>query len=86
MIAPESGGRRGAEPLCAYYSTRCIAAIEHAIARDDRRVIGFWEDVRVENVPIDVVRTFGEPEHLFMNVNTRDERDQADALASAQHG
>ena len=86
VIVPESDGRRGAEPLCAYYSTRCIAGIERAFARDDRRVIAFWDEVEVQRMPIDEVREFGDPATLFMNVNTREERERADALASAANG
>src|SRR5690606_14588328 len=35
VVVPESDGPRGVEPLCAYYSTRCIAAIERRIERGD---------------------------------------------------
>lgn len=80
IVAPESGGRRGVEPLCAFYATRCLDAVEAALARDDRRVVGFWDDVAVERIPLEVVRTFGEPDRLFMNVNTPEERERAERL------
>ena len=82
VVAPASEGPRGLEPLCAYYSTTCIDAIERAVARDDRRVIGFHGDVRVALVPLAEVTTFGRAELLFLNVNTPQERDTADRLAS----
>jgi molybdopterin molybdotransferase len=81
VVAPESGGRRGVEPLCAYYGTGCIPAIEAAFDRGDRHVIGFFDDVRVRSVPLDEVRAFGDPERLFMNVNTPEERELAERLA-----
>jgi molybdopterin-guanine dinucleotide biosynthesis protein A len=81
VVAPESGGRRGIEPLCAYYSVRCIPAIETRIERGDLRVVGFYDDVAVERVPLDEVRGFGDPRTLFLNVNTPEERERAEALA-----
>jgi molybdopterin-guanine dinucleotide biosynthesis protein A len=72
-VLPESGSRRGLEPLCAYYSPVCVPAIERRLDANDMRVISFFEDVRVERVPEQVVRQFGDPAMLFMNVNTPDD-------------
>jgi molybdopterin-guanine dinucleotide biosynthesis protein A len=81
VVVPESGGRRGVEPLCAYYATACLPAIEAAVARGDRQVIGFYDEVRVRRIPLAQVRTFGDPAVLFLNVNTPEERVRAEALA-----
>jgi molybdopterin-guanine dinucleotide biosynthesis protein A len=80
VIAPESGSRRGLEPLCAYYSTRCLPAVESAIERADLRLVGFHNDVAVERIPLDVVQHYGDPDVMFLNVNTRDERERAERL------
>ena len=69
VAVPESGSPRGVEPLCAYYAPTCLPAIEQHLDAGDRRVIGFFEDVRVGRLPADVVRQFGDPDRLFMNVN-----------------
>ncbi len=82
IVVPESGGRRGIEPLCAYYASTCIPAIESAIARGDRRVIGFYDDLRVHRVPLEQVRALGDPEILFLNVNTPEERSRAEEIAA----
>ncbi len=80
VVAPESGSsRRGLEPLCAYYSPACIAPIERALDADDRRVIGFFDQVRVARLLSDEVRRYGDPDRLFMNVNSPGE------LALAEH-
>jgi molybdopterin-guanine dinucleotide biosynthesis protein A len=79
-VVPESEGRRGIEPLCAYYGTACIAAIEAAVTRNDTRMIGFLDDVRTRRVPLSVVRSFGDPTHIFLNVNTPHDRAVADRL------
>lgn len=81
VVAPESSSRRGLEPLCAYYSTRCLGAIEDALARGDYRMIGFHEQVRVQPLPVAEVRVFGDPDILFLNVNTREERERAEEIA-----
>jgi molybdopterin-guanine dinucleotide biosynthesis protein A len=82
IVVPESEGPRGIEPLCAFYRTTCIAPIEAAAARDDHRMIGFHEDVRVGRLPIERVRAFGSPDVLFMNVNTPEDRDEAERIAA----
>lgn len=81
-VLPASDSRRGMEPLCAWYSTRCIVPIERAVAREDLRVIGFHHDVRVAVLPADEVARFGDRERLFMNVNTREDREHAERLAA----
>jgi molybdopterin-guanine dinucleotide biosynthesis protein A len=77
-VLPESEGRRGIEPLCAYYAVACIAPIEATIAAGDTRVVGFLERVRLDRVPLEVVRTFGDPARLFFNVNTQLDRVEAE--------
>jgi molybdopterin-guanine dinucleotide biosynthesis protein A len=82
VVTPASEGRRGIEPLCAYYGVQCIAAIERAVKRDDLRMVGFHGDVRVKVLPLEEVVGFGRPEQLFLNVNTPEEREAADRIAS----
>jgi molybdopterin-guanine dinucleotide biosynthesis protein A len=86
VVVPESGSRRGLEPLCAYYGPGCIAAIERRLDADDRRVIGFFADVRVTRLDASVVAGFGDPSIIFMNVNTPDELGMAEEHASAPDG
>lgn len=73
-VLPESdGSRRGVEPLCAWYSARCLAAVTRTLDADDLRVIGFHAAVRVWRMPLERVRAFGDPARIFSNVNTRDD-------------
>ena len=70
-VLPESdGSRRGVEPLCAWYSSRCLPAITAALDAGDRRVIAFHDAVRTVRFGLDDVRAFGDPARLFVNVNT----------------
>jgi molybdopterin-guanine dinucleotide biosynthesis protein A len=77
---PESGGRRGLEPLCAVYGPACRAPIEQAFARGDLRAIAFHDAVRVGTLSLDRVRSFGDPETLFFNVNRPEDLEQAEVL------
>jgi molybdopterin-guanine dinucleotide biosynthesis protein A len=84
VLVPESRGRRGVEPLCAAYGVGCIAAIEARLDVDDRRVIGFHEDVDARRVPIGEVEALCDPTRAFLNVNTPEDRDRAERLAGGE--
>jgi len=77
---PESSGRRGLEPLCAVYGPACGPPIERRLEKGDLKAISFHADVRVGILSLDQVRTFGDPEELFFNVNTPDDLARAEAL------
>lgn len=83
---PESGSRRGLEPLCAWYGPRCVAAIERRLDAGDRRVIGFYDDVKVARLASESVARYGDPALLFLNVNTPDDLDHAERHAAAAAG
>lgn len=80
VVLPESRGRRGIEPLCAVYGPECAAAIARRLDSGDLEAISFHPDVRVDIVPLAEVRTFGDPDELFFNVNTPDDLARAEAL------
>jgi molybdopterin-guanine dinucleotide biosynthesis protein A len=77
---PESGSRRGLEPLCAAYGPACGPAIRAAIGRGDARAVGFHGDVRVTRLPQAAVLQYGDPAVLFFNVNTPDDLARAELL------
>lgn len=80
---PESGSRRGVEPLCAAYGPACGSAIRAALARGDHRAIGFHADVKVARLPFARVLQYGDPEVLFFNVNTPEDLVRGEALCRA---
>ncbi|HUO51697.1 MAG TPA: molybdenum cofactor guanylyltransferase [Gemmatimonadaceae bacterium] len=79
---PESGSRRGVEPLCAWYAPSCLPAIERALDAGDRRAIAFFDRVRVARMPAAEVARHGDPARLFLNVNSPDELALAERHAS----
>jgi molybdopterin-guanine dinucleotide biosynthesis protein A len=87
VVAPASESRRGLEPLCAWYGCGCREAIEAALDRGDRHVISFFDDVPVRTLPLDEVARFGDPELMFLNVNTPADRERAErAIRSMESG
>jgi len=86
VAVAESGSRRGVEPMCAYYALPCVAAIERAIARNDRRVVAFFDEVRVTRLSLPDVARFGDPAHIFMNVNTPEDLTLAERIAATAAG
>ncbi len=85
VVVPESDSRRGVEPLCAFYGTMCREAIETALERGDRHVVSFFDDVRVRKIPRQVVASYGDPQLLFLNVNTPEDRERAEAAAQTMN-
>lgn len=79
VVAPESASRRGLEPLCAFYGARCLTAIERALAREERQVIAFYADVNLRTIPKKEVEALGDPALLFLNVNSPEDRERAEA-------
>lgn len=77
---PESGGRRGVEPLCAVYGPACGPEIRRQLDDEDLRAIGFHDAVRVGTLPRSDVERFGDPEILFFNVNTAEDLERAESL------
>jgi len=86
VAVPESGSRRGVEPLCAYYAPQCRHSIERRLAAGDRRVVGFFDDVRVVRVDAGTVARWGDPSVIFMNVNSPDDLGAAEEHATAPNG
>lgn len=79
---PESGGRRGVEPLCAVYGPACRAAIERRLDAGDLQAISFHADVTVGILSVDNVRLVGgaDPGELFFNVNSPEDLERAEAM------
>ena len=85
VVIPESGGSpRGVEPLCAAYGPACAPAIRAALARGDRRAIGFHAGVRVTRLPAARVLMYGDPDVLFFNVNTAEDLQHAEVVCRAR--
>jgi molybdopterin-guanine dinucleotide biosynthesis protein MobB len=77
-VVPESGGRRGIEPLCAWYSVRCLPHVDRMVEEDERRVHLLIDRIQTDVIPVAEVRRIGDPGILFLNVNTVDDLRRAE--------
>ena len=71
------------ETLHAAYGRACLPAMEARLREGRFKIVGFFPDVRVLEIPEADVALHRAPEILFMNVNTPDELARARALAPA---
>lgn len=83
-VVPESGGRRGIEPLCAWYSVRCLPEVDRMLGDGERQAFRLADRVRADRIPLDEVRRIGAPGILFLNVNTVDDHRAAERIASPE--
>ncbi len=85
-VVPGSGGRRGCEPLCAWWPVEVLPAIDGMIEAGESAVHRLLDRVPVERVAIEIVARYGDPDVLFLNVNTADDHALALRLASSTEG
>ncbi len=70
---------RGAEPLCALYGPACLEPIRRLLAQGNLKMSAFWQDVRVRRLGPGEVADLGDPELMFLNVNTPADLERARA-------
>ena len=68
VVIPESDS--GLEPLHALYATSCLPAIEAALSTGRKRIVSFFDDVQVEQVPLAEVAAIDPAGRGFWNINT----------------
>jgi len=74
------------ETLHAAYAKTCLPHIESRLRGGRFKIVGFFDAVRVTEVAELEVAPFGDPEILFMNVNTPEELERARTIAGASGG
>jgi molybdopterin-guanine dinucleotide biosynthesis protein A len=79
VVAPRCGSPWGFEPLCAWYNARALAAIAKGFAAGEFRA-GALKD-RAEVMTVDV-SSWGDPDELFLSVNTPDDLARAESIAA----
>jgi molybdopterin-guanine dinucleotide biosynthesis protein A len=82
IVVPESPGRRGFEPLCAYYPIAALPAVEAALNAGERAPHRLLERVPHRRIPLAAVRAVGDPEVLFFNLNTPEDLARAQRIAA----
>jgi molybdopterin-guanine dinucleotide biosynthesis protein A len=79
VVIPRVGGQY--ETLHACYGKACLGPMEARLRRGELRIVGFFGDVRVLEIPEDEISRLAPPEVVFMNVNTPAELRRARAAA-----
>jgi molybdopterin-guanine dinucleotide biosynthesis protein A len=78
VVIPRTGDQL--ETLHASYGRACLPHMERRLRAGRLKIVGFFEAVRVLEIPEATVRRLAEPAVVFMNVNTPDELARARAL------
>lgn len=80
-VVPGSSGRRGFEPLCAWYSVRALDVLRSMADEGIGALHRVGERMPVEVVALEDLTSTGDPDRLFFNVNTMDDLRKAERLA-----
>ena len=83
VAIPESHGPRGCEPLCAWYGPGCQPLIEETLAAGRRAMDDLLRGARVRRIPLEDVEEVVDPEVAFLNVNTPEDRVEAERLLTS---
>ncbi len=83
-VIPQSDA--GAEPLCAMYRKTCVTPILTAIARGTRKVTDAFAGLNIDSLTAEEWKAFDESGHLFKNMNTPADFEEADALLEDELG
>ncbi|MBJ6727122.1 molybdenum cofactor guanylyltransferase [Geomonas sp. Red875] len=75
VILPE--GDHGLEPLHAIYSKECIPFIEESLNADRRRIVSFFDRVKVQVMTLDQTSQIEPSLRAFRNINTVQEYQQS---------
>ncbi|HET8577443.1 MAG TPA: molybdenum cofactor guanylyltransferase [Methylomirabilota bacterium] len=81
VVVPRVAGQL--ETLHACYGKRCLGPIETRLMAGQLKIIGFFDEVRVLEIPEAEVARYRAPELVFMNVNTPEELARARGLLAA---
>ena len=78
VVIPRVGDQL--ETLHAVYGKGCLAPMEERLRAGRLKIVGFFDSVRVVEIPAGEMAAHGDPAVLFMNVNTPEELARARAL------
>jgi molybdopterin-guanine dinucleotide biosynthesis protein A len=82
VVIPRVGAQL--ETLHAVYGKRCLGPMEDRLRAGRLKIVGFFEAVRVLEVPEAEIARHADPAVVFMNVNTPEELERARGLIA--HG
>lgn len=84
VVAPESRGPHGLEPLCAWYPTSTIDEVARRLEAGALSLSDLLAALEVRRLPVSELMEFGDPERIFHNVNTPAEGAAAEAMLAGE--
>jgi len=84
IVIPRTGDQL--ETLHACYAKACLPHMEERLRSQRLKIVGFFDAVRVLEIPEAEVRRLAEPTVVFMNVNTPEELERARELEQRRAG
>jgi len=73
-------GRIGPEPLCSFYHLSCRQTVRELLDSQDRSMHGLLKIIKTKEVLVASEWGIKERDHLFFNVNTREEAAEAEDI------
>lgn len=71
---------KGNQPLCAIYSKRCIKPIERQLKNQDPKILKFFPEVKVKEIPEARLRKVDPDLASFFNINTPEDLTAAEKM------
>jgi len=84
LFIPETSS--GLEPLCAVYSKKRLAAIEHKLRQSKCKIYSVFKKNNIRKIPENILRTRDPDLISFLNVNTPGDLEKARHVASQKGG
>ncbi len=81
-VVPESPGRRGYEPLCAWYAASALPEAEVLLDAGGGPLVALLDVLHAVRLPLADVLESGDPAVLFLNVNTPEDHLRAEEVAA----
>jgi molybdopterin-guanine dinucleotide biosynthesis protein A len=86
VVVPLSGADDRIEPMCAWYSARVLPIVERRSKAGQRSLIGLIDESGAHRIPLDAVSMAGDPERLFLNINTPADLRRAEQIMANSRG
>lgn len=80
VCVPESESPYGIEPFCAFYRRTTLAPLHEFLAAGGGSARDFLARCTVARLPLADVRAIGDPDALFLSVNSADDLERARSL------
>ena len=73
------------EPLLAFYHRRVLSPVRETLARDRRKMVAFYDMVRVCEIPEEQIRSIDPELKSFININTPQDLDQVQQILNKEN-